>query len=104
MERETLLKMWDESWTEVMWFGSWSGAMDGVSAAQATWRPQLGAHSIWQLVNHVCFWREVTMRRLSAEPGFSEEENNRHNFAETDGTTEEHWAAAKRRLEDSHQK
>lgn len=104
MERETVLKMWDEMWTEGAWFGSWSGAMTGVTAAQAAWRPKPGAHSIWQLVNHVCFWREVTLKKFAGETAFTEDETESLNFKAPASPSEDQWASARRRLEATHQK
>ena len=38
------------------WFVPVKQALDGVTAAQATWKPQGGDHSIGMLANHLLFW------------------------------------------------
>lgn len=101
MDRSRMLALWDESWTEGTWFGSWSKALEGVDADQAAWKPAAGTHSIWQLVNHVCFWREYTVRSLAGEK-IDAAEVERHNFAEPAAKTAAAWAATRERLEASH--
>ena len=101
MDRSAMLKLWDESWTDGTWFGSWSKAMEGVDADQASWKPVAGTHSIWQIVNHVCFWREYTVRKLGGET-IDATEVERHNFEEPAVKTAAAWAATRERLEASH--
>lgn len=40
------------------------GALRGVGAAQARWRPGTGRHSIWALTLHVAYWKYAIRRRL----------------------------------------
>lgn len=42
--------------------------LEGVTAEQAAARPIVGAHSIWELVNHVIAWEQITKRRLEGDP------------------------------------
>ena len=58
MQRDELLKLWNDAWTEGLWAAAWGKAIDDLTPAQATWTPAPGRHSIWQIVNHVIFWRE----------------------------------------------
>jgi uncharacterized damage-inducible protein DinB len=50
--------------------GSWHGgptvvgALRGVSARQALWRPAPGRHSIWELALHIAYWHHVITQRL----------------------------------------
>lgn len=101
MDREVLLALWDESWTEGTWFGSWSRALAGLTPAQAAWRPQPNAHSIWQLVAHVTFWREISLATLAGEPRPSAEDIARRNFPEPAATTDAAWSATRSALEAS---
>jgi hypothetical protein len=102
MDRESLLALWDESWTEGTWFGSWSKSLAGLTPAQAAWHPQPGAHSIWQLVAHVIFWREITLDTLAGKPRPTADEIARRNFPEPAHVTDEAWDAARAALEASH--
>ena len=42
--------------------------LDGISAAQASAHPVVGAHSIWEIVNHLRAWRPAIVTRLSGKP------------------------------------
>jgi len=50
--------------------GSWHGgptvvgALRGISARQAVWRPAPGRPSIWELALHVAYWHHVITQRL----------------------------------------
>jgi DinB superfamily len=41
-----------------------TGALRGVSAAEATWIPAPGRHSIWSLALHIAYWKYAVRRRL----------------------------------------
>jgi hypothetical protein len=42
------------------------GAVRGVSARQAAWRPAPGRKNIWDLVLHVAYWNYAVRRRLGS--------------------------------------
>ncbi len=42
--------------------------LDGVTAKQAAAHPIEGAHSIWEIVNHIRAWRPAIVTRLSGKP------------------------------------
>jgi uncharacterized damage-inducible protein DinB len=102
MERETLLAMWDEFWSEGLWFGSWTEAVLDLTPEQACYKPQEHVHSIWQLVNHVVFWRAETLKTLAGEARATPMQLERMNFAEAERPTKEAWAQALSRLKESH--
>jgi uncharacterized damage-inducible protein DinB len=41
--------------------------LDGITAAQAAAHPIQGAHSIWEIVNHIRAWRPAVVTRLSGK-------------------------------------
>lgn len=43
------------------------GAVRGVPAALARWRPAPGRHSIWALTLHLAYWKYVVRRHLEPE-------------------------------------
>ena len=49
------------------------GALRGVTAVQARWRPAPGRHTIWELALHAAYWKYAVRRRLlgAALPGFA---------------------------------
>jgi hypothetical protein len=41
-----------------------AGALRGVTASQARWKPGRGRHSIWELVLHIAYWNYAVRRHL----------------------------------------
>ncbi len=42
--------------------------LDGISAEQASIHPVRGAHSIWEIVNHLAAWNRIVHSRLAGTP------------------------------------
>ncbi|HEY3249393.1 MAG TPA: DinB family protein [bacterium] len=103
MDRETLVRIWTEAWNEGIWFASWRSAVDGLSARQAAWKPDPSRHSIWQIVTHIMFWQEYTLR-LAAGDRPAQEEVDRRNFEEPADVSERAWGETRARFAESHQK
>ena len=99
--RELLVSWWDEAWESGLWAAPWKSVLEGVSAEQAAHGPGPGRNSIWQTVNHICFWREHELRRLTGETVGSDEVNRR-NFEAPAGSSEAGWAAARERFGATH--
>jgi len=63
-----LLALLDESYERKAWQGpNLRGALRGVRAAEAAWRPARGSHNIWELVLHVAYWEYAAARQLTGE-------------------------------------
>ncbi len=58
-----------------LWHGGVTvlGALRGVSAEVASWKPYPDRHSIWELALHVAYWSYAVQRRITKAPrgGFS---------------------------------
>ncbi len=66
-ERALLLRILDESYDKKGWHGpTLRGALRGVNANQAFWRPARGRHNIWDFVLHCAYWKYTVWRRLTA--------------------------------------
>ena len=51
------------------WHGpSVMALLDGVTAEQAAARPIAGAHTIWELTQHIRAWESACLRRLNGDP------------------------------------
>jgi hypothetical protein len=107
-----LIDQWDQLWKSGLWAAPMSRALEDLTPRQAAWRPDLPPgrqdkrHSIWQIVNHIMFWREVALRRSMGGPGPTEEEAASRNFdaPTTDAdATESNWQATREHFGDSHQ-
>jgi hypothetical protein len=46
-----------------------SKVVQDLTPARAAWTPAPGRNSIWQIVNHVCGWREYTLSKFDGRPG-----------------------------------
>jgi len=64
-EKLLLLAALDEAFDKKSWHGpNLRGAIRGVSAEQAAWRPEGDRHNIWELTLHAAYWKYVVRRRL----------------------------------------
>jgi hypothetical protein len=108
VDRESLLKLWDQWWDGDVWIAPWVRALEGVSAEQAAWQPtgRDGAprHSIWQNVAHILLWRNVTFDILEGRGRPDDAELKARNFAAPAEATEAAWAASRQALADSHRR
>lgn len=110
------LDSWSSAWEGGGWGPAWKGAFEGLSAAQAAWKPshidseELSgarrdrAHSIWQILNHIVFWREAVLAIFDGHRP-SEADIARRNWEEPalGDVTEQAWADAKARYRASHE-
>jgi uncharacterized damage-inducible protein DinB len=55
----------DEEW---QWQPSLSGAIRGLTAAQAAWKPAPARHSIWQIVRHLILWKRGVLNAWDGNP------------------------------------
>jgi uncharacterized damage-inducible protein DinB len=112
MDRQALLDQWDELWQTGLWAAPLSKAVEDLTPLQAAWKPELpvgeGAarHSVWQILHHMIFWREVALRRAHGGPGPTDEEAASRNFDAPTGpaeTTESNWSRSRQQLADTQQ-
>jgi hypothetical protein len=62
---ELLLQGWDYCYDKEDWYPPLLDALDGVSAANANWRPERAAvNTIWENVHHLIFYKERLLERL----------------------------------------
>jgi len=67
-EIERIHGMLKTSFSGDAWHGdSLMKIVDRITAEQAAARPIAGAHSIWELVQHIGVWEDVVRRRLNGE-------------------------------------
>jgi uncharacterized damage-inducible protein DinB len=84
------------------WHGpSLSELLDGVTAEQAAARPIAGAHSIWELVNHIIAWEQISKRRLEGDA--MKNPPDEVNFPPVNDTSESAWQKTLEQLAASNQ-
>jgi hypothetical protein len=66
--RSMLLDGLDEAFDKKSWHGpNLRGAIRGVTAVQAAWRPAGERHNIWELTLHAAYWKYVVRRKILRE-------------------------------------
>jgi uncharacterized damage-inducible protein DinB len=67
-EIHRILDQMDRAFSGDAWHGpSLMSVLDGIFAEDASKHPIHGAHSIWELVNHVAAWSTISRHRLAGE-------------------------------------
>lgn len=87
-----------------LWHGGASpaGALRGVAAREAAWKPHADRHSIWELVLHMAYWKYTIRRHVagSARGGFPRSPANWPAVPEAADDT--NWERDKVLLRDEH--
>lgn len=95
-ERKRLLDLVDRAYKARAWHGpAVLETLEGVTPALAAKHPLRGAHSIWELVEHVASWNQIVAVRLA---GGSPQVTPALNFPPVTRTTPAAWLATRRRL------
>jgi len=91
-ERQQFLSIIDQAYNRRSWHGTnLRGAIRGVSAHQASWRPGSKRHNIHELVVHAAYWKYAVWRRLSGQPRGSFPLDGSNWFDRSDSTDERQW-------------
>jgi uncharacterized damage-inducible protein DinB len=65
---EPYLSLLDEAFERKAWHGpNLRGALRGLSAESASWRPAAGRHNAWELAVHAAYWKYAVRRLLTGE-------------------------------------
>jgi uncharacterized damage-inducible protein DinB len=102
-ETSLLVRLLDESYEKKAWQGpNLRGALRGVGAREAAWRPAPGRHDIWELVLHAAYWKYAVWRMLTGEKRGAFPEKGSNWFARPVSPTERAWRADLARLDEIH--
>lgn len=100
---------WDHTWAAEG--AVWARALEGLTAEQAAWSPPNAPgvadtagvrRSVWQIVEHMIFWRENMVLRAEGQNAPTREAFLARNFPEIRDRSEGPWADTRRRFDDSH--
>ena len=104
-DHELLLSALDEAFDRKSWHGpNLRGALRGLSAEQAAWRPGPERHNIWEVAVHAAYWKYVARRRITGEKrgGFPLRGSNW--FQRPEHMSEQAWSGDLGLLVDEHRK
>lgn len=90
---QDLITLVEQGYRGPAWHGTTvRGALRGVTALQALWRPGPGRHNIWELALHIAYWKYAVTRRLLRAPlrGFPREGSD---WIPARETTQQAWKA-----------
>jgi uncharacterized damage-inducible protein DinB len=73
--------------------------LDGITAQQAAAHPIPGAHSIWELTQHIAAWERACKRRLEGDPARLTDEED---WEPLNDTSDAAWEKTKQQLVDNH--
>lgn len=71
-----------------------------VTAEQAAAHPISGAHSIWELTQHIRAWESACLRRLNGDPAQLPDQED---WEQLNDFSEASWSRTKQQLIDTHQ-
>jgi uncharacterized damage-inducible protein DinB len=74
--------------------------LKGVTAAQASARPIPGAHTIWELTQHIRAWEGACLRRLNGDPAQLPDSED---WSDVNDHSEAAWETTKQRPVETHQ-
>jgi len=67
-EKQKIIQLFDELQQGDCWIGvNMQQALAGVDAATAVYKRKESGNNIWQLVNHLIYWRKTVMIRLQGK-------------------------------------
>ncbi len=72
--------------------------LEGVEPAQAAARPVADAHTIWELVLHMAYWRRVALEALAGDSIAGHQANTPEDWNQAEETTEAAWREAREAL------
>jgi uncharacterized damage-inducible protein DinB len=68
-EISRILDQMDRAIAGEAWHGpALNQLLEGITAEQASMHPVRGAHSIWEIVNHLAAWNRIVHRRFAGTP------------------------------------
>ena len=74
--------------------------LKGVTAEQASARPIPGAHTIWELTQHIRAWEGACLRRLNGDPAQLPDSED---WSDVNDRSEAAWEMTKQSLVETHQ-
>jgi hypothetical protein len=104
-EIELLLGLLDEAYNRKAWHGpNLRGAIRGLDARVAAWRPSAGRHNIWEIVVHCAYWKYAARRRILGETRGAFPLKGSNWFARPAAASSQAWRSDVALLQDMHER
>lgn len=101
-QAEILLKQLVGLLDEERWIAPMSETLEGVTAAQAAWKASPGSNTIWQILNHLSFWKRHHLNKLEGIAYTGSPIHNGETFGDPgDPEDDPGWQAAVRREQET---
>lgn len=100
-ERDRIADQFRRAFDGDAWHGpSVMALLKGVTAEQADARPIPGAHTIWELTQHIRAWEGACLRRLNGDPAQLPDSED---WSDINDRSEAAWERTKQSLVETHQ-
>ena len=93
MTKETLIRQFTTCYDENGWFVSVRKVLDGVTSAQAVWKPDGTDNSIWESLAHLSYYNYAYLQRFKGVDFEYTKADNDETFESAENPTEEDWQA-----------
>lgn len=80
--KDLLLQQFDASYDRNSWFVAFKNTLEGLTANEASWRPDRADNSIRQTVNHIYFYNRAYCERFKGVEFEYETDDNDETFSE----------------------
>ena len=97
--KQMLLDQFTSSYDQNTWFVALKNALDGVTAADAVWKPAGVDNSIWEIVSHLNYYNFAYVERFKGVEYQYPADDNDATFVEAEDANREAWAAEVTRLD-----
>ncbi len=102
---DVLLASLDAAYDKKGWHGpALRGALRGLAAEEALWRPKKKGHNIWELALHCAYWKYAARRRLTGAKRGSFPVKGSNWFPSGGRADEKAWREVVRLLDEEHER
>ena len=90
--KDLLVEQFTSCYDENSWFVALKNALSGVTAKEATWKPDNVENSIWEIVSHLNYYNYAYVERFKGVDYQYPVNDNDATFVANENATDEAWA------------
>lgn len=104
MNISEIIKAFEELYEGDPWYGeNMQSVLAGIGVASVHKRPINGAHSVYELTEHILAWREFLLKRLQGDNNYQLEQNGKGDWRESNSPEAGNWTSLLEKLEENQQ-